>query len=107
MNRIRIGGLLLALTLMGTAVGQDKDKPKADDPPTGRLKGQLPPYFKKLGLRDDQVQKIYKIRNDFRTKLDDLKKKMDQLKSDEKESIEKVLTPEQLKRLRELRTGEK
>ena len=32
---------------------------------------------------------------------------LDKLKGEEKEALEKVLTPEQLKRLRELRTGEK
>jgi Spy/CpxP family protein refolding chaperone len=110
MSRIRIGGLVLVLVLMGTAFAQDKDKDKPKKPDEGtptRLKGQLPPYFKKLGLRDDQVQKIYKLRADYKVKADDLKKKMDLLKGEEKESLEKVLTPEQLKRLKELRSGEK
>ncbi|MFO0877392.1 MAG: hypothetical protein U0840_08455 [Gemmataceae bacterium] len=110
MSRIRIGGLVLVLALMGTAFAQDKDKDKPKKPEEGtttKLKGQLPPYYKKLGLRDDQVQKIYKLRADYKQKVDDLKKKMDLLKVDEKESLEKVLTPEQLKRLKELRSGEK
>lgn len=33
-----------------------------------KVKGQLPAQFKKLGLRDDQVQKIYKIQTDYRGK---------------------------------------
>ena len=33
-----------------------------------KVKGQLPAQFKKLGLRDDQVQKIYKTRKNQRLK---------------------------------------
>jgi hypothetical protein len=105
----RLGVTVLALTLLGAAYLQDP-KPgskKSDDKEVPKLRGQLPAYYKKLGLRDDQVQKIYRIRADYKAKVEDLKRKMDRLKSEEKESLEKVLTPEQLKRLKELRTGEK
>jgi hypothetical protein len=105
MARIHIGVTLLALAVLGAAY-QDKDKDKKGEEPT-KLKGQLPPYFKKVGLSDEQVQKVYKIRNDYKVKMDDLKKKMDQLKADEKDAMEKVLTSTQLKRLKELRSGEK
>jgi Spy/CpxP family protein refolding chaperone len=109
MTRIQLGVMLLALTLMGVAFSQDKDKDKdkkTDDPPP-KLKGTLPPHFKKLGLRDDQVQKIYKLKADYRAKIEDLNKRIAKLKGEEKEALEKVLTPEQLKRLKELRSGEK
>jgi Spy/CpxP family protein refolding chaperone len=104
---LRVGVVVLALALLGAVYAQDKDKSTKDDKPAVKVRGQLPPYYKKLGLRDDQIQKIYKIRADYKSKIDDLKKKMDQLKADEKESLEKVLTPEQQKRLRELRLGGK
>jgi hypothetical protein len=80
---------------------------KKDDKQPPKVKGQLPPFFKKIGLRDDQIQKIYVLRAGYKTKIDALKMQMEKLKADEKQEIEKVLTPEQLKRLKELRSGEK
>jgi hypothetical protein len=107
MTRIHIGVTLLALVMLGAAYQEkDKDKEKKAEEP-GKLKGTLPANFKKVGLSDEQVQKVYKIRIDYKAKMDDLKKQMDRLKADEKEALDKVLTPGQLKRLRELRTGEK
>lgn len=107
MIHLRVGVVVLAMTLLGAAGFQEKGKEKkAEDPPT-KLKGTLPANFKKLGLTDNQVQKIYKIRNDYRVKQEELKRKMEQLKTEEKDTIEKVLTPEQRKRLREIRAGEK
>lgn len=105
---VRLVVTLLALTLLGAASFQEKDKDKKpEDKTPAKLKGYLPPLYKKLGLRDDQTQKIYKIRGDFKTKTEELKRQIEKLKSDEKEALEKVLTPEQLKRLKELRLGEK
>jgi uncharacterized protein YeeX (DUF496 family) len=109
MLRVRIGVVVFALALMGAAFYQEKDKGKKtsdSDPPT-KLKGILPQHFKKLGLRDDQVQKIYKLQADYKAKIDDLTRKIEKLKSERREAQEKVLTPEQLKRLKELRLGEK
>jgi hypothetical protein len=41
-----------------------------------------------------------------REKIADLQRQIDQLKAAERTELEKVLTPQQLKRLKELRTGE-
>ncbi len=71
-----------------------------------KVKGQLPAQFKKLGLRDDQVQKIYKIQTDYRGKGADLEKQLKELKNKEKAEVEAVLTEEQKNRLKEIRTGE-
>jgi len=71
-----------------------------------KAKGQLPAQFKKLGLRDDQVQKIYKIQTDYRTKGADFEKQLKELKTKEKSEVEAVLTEEQKTRLKEIRTGE-
>ena len=109
MLHLRLAVLTLTLTMIGVVYAQDKkpDDKKPDDKPLVKLKGYLPQHFKKLGLRDDQLQRIYKVRADSKAKQDELKAKIDKLKADEKEQLEKVLTPEQIKRLRELRTGEK
>ena len=109
MLHLRMGAIALALTLIGVVYSQDKkpDDKKPDDKPPVKLKGSLPPNYKKLGLRDDQVQKILKIRADSRAKQDELLERIKKLKADEKELVEKVLTPEQMKRLREIKLGDK
>jgi hypothetical protein len=92
------GGVsLLLLALIGAVYSQD----------TPKLRGQLPQNYGKLGLRDDQKQAIYKVRADYKTKIDQLRKQLEKLRADEKEALEKLLTPEQLKRLKEIRSGEK
>jgi hypothetical protein len=110
---LRVGVVAVALTLLGVVYAQDKDKAtkdkttKDDKAPVVKVRGQLPAYYKKLGLRDDQIQKIYRLRATYKAKVDDLKKKLELLKAEEREDLEKVLTPEQLKRLKALRSGEK
>jgi len=104
---LRLVVVMLALVMLGAGSLQDpKDSKKSDDPQP-KLRGQLPQFYKKLGLRDDQVQKIYKVRADYKSKTEELQRQIARLKAEEKEALEKVLTAEQLKRLRELRSGEK
>jgi hypothetical protein len=100
---------VLALTLIGVAYGQDKktEDKKPDEKPAVKLKGSLPTYYKRLGLRDDQVQKILKIRAETKAKTDELTAKIKKLRDDGNEQVEKVLTPEQMKRLREIKLGDK
>ena len=109
MLHLRMAVLALTLAMIGVANGQDKkpDDKKPDDKPPVKLKGSLPPNYKRLGLRDDQVQKILKIRADARAKTDELQAKIKKLKDDANDQVEKVLTPEQMKRLREIKLGDK
>src|SRR5438046_118673 len=110
-HRARFLTLLLApLLLAGLSalvVAQDK-KPddKKDDPPP-KAKGQLPANFKQLGLDKSQVEKIYAAQAKYNAEIDKLKAKIDALKVEEKAEIEKVLTADQLKKLKEIRSGEK
>jgi hypothetical protein len=108
MTRIWAGVAVLSVALLGSAYAQekDKDKKKTEDPPA-KLKGMLPPNFGKLRLSEEQKQKVYKIRADYKAKIDDLNKRIARLKDDEKEAMDKVLTDQQRKELRKLRTGEK
>ena len=109
MLHLRLAILTLTLTLIGVAYCQDKkpDDKKPDDKPPVKLKGSLPTHYKRLGLRDDQVQKILKIRAESRAKQDELLAKIKKLKDDANDQVEKVLTPEQMKRLREIKLGDK
>ena len=99
-----------ALALLGATASQEKDKDKdkkTDDATPGKVKGTLPPNFGKLGLSDEQKQKIYKLRADFKTKIKDLETKITKMRGEQKEAEENLLTKDQKKKLRELQTGEK
>jgi len=112
MFNVRFGMTLIAIMLMGMAFAQEKNtatkERKSEDPPEKvKVKGTLPANFKKLGLTDEQVQKVYKIRADYRQRSEGLRRQLEQLKGEEREAMEKVLTTEQVKRLRDLRVGDK
>ena len=109
MLHLRLAVLAMALAMIGVSYAQDKkpDDKKPEEKPPVKLKGSLPQHYKKLGLRDDQLQRIYKIRGDSKAKQEELRAKIEKVKTDEKEQLEKALTPDQIKRLRELRNGDK
>jgi hypothetical protein len=90
----RVPGMILVLAvafvLSGGLLGQEK------------LKGVLPPNWGKLGLTDEQKQKVYKVEADYKGKIADLQKQIDELKSKEKDDLFKVLTDEQKKRLKDI-----
>jgi Spy/CpxP family protein refolding chaperone len=107
MSKARIAlclGLLVLLFMSGGFLLGDDKKPDDKDP---KAKGTLPPNWKKLGLDDSQVQKIYKLETTYRTKIDALKQQIEDLKAEEKVEMEKVLTDAQKARLKELKLGEK
>src|SRR5260370_32162838 len=94
--------LLFVALLAGGAALQDKDKDKAVKDKEvkdkevkdkevkdkevkdkdKKIKGSLPANYKQLGLTDAQKQKIYKIRNDYKDKLEELEKTKAKLKPD-------------------------
>src|SRR5262245_1318036 len=95
----RLAALLVILGLgvaFSTQISGDekKDAPKA--------KGQLPPNWKKLGLSDDQVTKIYSIQSDYRAKIEPLQKQIVDLRKKQLSEMEGVLTTAQKARLREI-----
>ena len=79
----------------------EKDREK--EKPPEKVRGQLPTHYKKLDLSDEQRNRILRLRASYKVKIDMLQKQIEELKADERETLEKVLTPEQLKRLRKLR----
>src|SRR5262249_27092383 len=77
-------------------------------PPTQREAiGALPANYRRLNLTDEQVKNLYKLRTDYRARIAEMEKQIAKLKDEEKEAMEKVLTAEQQKKLRELKTGER
>lgn len=90
------------------ATGDDKKPNAGDEKPAdsgAKMRGQLPQNWSKLGLSDEQKQRVYKLQSDFQNKMDSLQKQISDLKSQERKELEKVLTPGQRERLREILAG--
>jgi len=58
-------------------------------------------------LTDVQVKTLHKIHSDYVTKIAELERQIERLKAEQPKEMEKVLTAAQLKRLTELKTGER
>lgn len=105
MPSLRVAAFLFAaLLLTNPLAGQDgkkKDDPKADEP-VARYKGQLPPNWKRLGLTDDQTQKVYKVQGKYNQQIERLKEQIEELKGKLAKERYEILTAEQKKRLEDL-----
>lgn len=91
---------LFGLITVGTIVGQEK----------GKAKGQLPQGWTKLGLSDEQKQKVYDIHAKHKAKIDDLEKQIQQVKEQQRKEELAVLTDAQKKKLKDMlseKIGEK
>src|SRR5262245_22479218 len=99
--------LMAGLVLMTGLRAADDPPKKADADSGAKARGQLPPGWNKIGLTDDQKKQIYKVESDINTQINDLKKKIDQLQSEKKTAMLKVLTEDQKTKLKELAVGEK
>jgi glucan phosphorylase len=106
MNTIRIGLFFVGvLFLCGTIIGQDakkETKDSKDNKDTAKAKGVLPQNWSKIGLTDEQKQKVYIIDAKFDKQIDELIAKIKELKDDKRKEQLKVLTDDQKKRLEEI-----
>jgi hypothetical protein len=94
-----VGVMVVGLAAGGVLLGDDT---KQEAP--AKAKGTLPANWSKLGLTDQQKQKIYSARAEYRTKIDELRNQIRQLENAERVEMEKVLTDAQKARLREILT---
>jgi len=78
---------------------------KKDAPPS-KAKGFLPSSYGKIGLTDDQKQEIYKVQAKYKEEVKKLEDKIAEVRIEERKEINKVLTPDQRKKLAEVITGE-
>lgn len=99
-TRLVVGFVALVLCTCSWLVAQDK---KTDKEPAPKLKGQLPAGWRKLGLSEEQIQKVYKVQADYRSRLDKLEEQVEMLKKQRQAEMEKVLSAAQKARLRELK----
>lgn len=110
--RLLVGTLAVALLLSGVsaASAQEKGKSKSDSSSKEReskVRGVLPQHYRQLGLSEEQRQNIYKIQNEYADKIDDLQKKIDDMKAERNSKYLKALTKAQRDRLEEIKKGDK
>jgi len=108
-----VAGALALAFFLGTAtsaVAQDKEKSKSGSSSTtkekeSKVRGVLPAHYKQLALSEEQRQTIYKIQNEYSDKIDDLQKKMDDMRAERNAKYLKALTKAQRDRLEEIKKG--
>jgi hypothetical protein len=103
MLRLRFMAPLLVIGMFwgGLLTGQDK---KSDKEPIV-VRATLPRHYSQLGLTPKQRNEIYKIRGKYAAEIQELYQKISDLRDQEKEACEKVLTKAQKERLQELLNG--
>jgi Spy/CpxP family protein refolding chaperone len=66
------------------------------------IRGQLPPNWGKLGLTEEQKQKIYQIQYKFNSEIARLEAQVKELRAKRDQEMRSVLTEEQKKRLEDI-----
>ncbi|MDW8244525.1 MAG: hypothetical protein RMJ88_15050 [Thermogemmata sp.] len=101
-----VGGWCLGVMLIAGVIAAQEPKV---DPAKSKVKeaevkvrGQLPPNWGKLGLSEEQKQKIYQIQNKYNSEILRLETQVKELRAKRDEEMRAVLTEEQKKRLEEI-----
>jgi hypothetical protein len=97
----RLLGVLALLLVVGWLMAADT-KSDPDKKAPDKAKGTLRPSWKKLGLTDDQVQGIYQIQAEYRTRIEALEQQLQELRLQGYGSELEVLTDAQTARLKDL-----
>ena len=117
MFRVSSLALVVALVVLSGAdlVGQDakKDEKKTDetkkvdkkDESANKMKGVLPPNWKRIGLSEAQVQGVYKVQGKYNEEIDKLEAKIKELKLTRDKEMKALLTTDQKNRLDDILTG--
>jgi hypothetical protein len=90
---------LMAFTFSLPSFAQDEKKVNADET---KSKGRLPAYYKDV-VDAKQKEDIYKLQADYFGKISLLQEQIKKLVAERDEAIEKVLSPEQLVKLKKIR----
>ncbi len=101
---MRIVCAVLVAGLVAVAMAQDPkktDTPAKSDTPV-RARSALPAGWSKIGLSDEQREKIHNIQADYGARVAKLKKEIAGLQKQQRADMEKVLTEAQKTRLREI-----
>lgn len=99
-------GLLAVVLVGGLLLAQERKADDKKDPPTTtKVRGQLRPNWKLLGLTDEQKTSIYKVQTEYGARIDVLEVQIKELKQKQEAEEFKVLTDTQKTRLREILAG--
>lgn len=116
MHKPRAIALLTGLLFLGAVAALSEaqlppnESPKTSKEPKdepAKVKPTLPKGWSKLGLTDAQKQELYKTRARFQEQIQRLQEQLEALKAEEKTELEKILTPGQKARLKEVLEGDK
>jgi hypothetical protein len=97
MSRLRRIVFVLGVALLTVACTSGQDKKTDNDDPRDR--GGLPPHLKDLNLTAEQKDKIAKTHAEYQSKIDELEKKIADLRTAELNEHLKFLNDEQKKKL--------
>ncbi len=97
-------GILAIALVVGVGISGDTKKDKDKD--SGKITHRTPTGWKVLKLSAEQKKKIYAIQDDFGVKINELKKKITDLETQELTEMVKLLTDEQKATLLKSVTGE-
>jgi Spy/CpxP family protein refolding chaperone len=93
--------LLLAVGLLKAQDTKDtKDSSDKEMPTKGKT--LFPPKYSQLGLTEDQRQKVLKIHQSYKSRLDALHEQIEELTKQERAELNKILDDRQRLRLSEL-----
>jgi len=98
--------LLVAFLIGGWSIGDDKKTTDDKKDPPAKLRGMLPANWGKLGLTDEQKQKVYKVQKDYGEKIDKLEAEIKKIDDEMKAERYKILTDAQKARLKEILSKE-
>ena len=103
----RLGSLLLATVLAWTALPAPGQEAAAEPkPPAGqkakKFRGRLPSYYPQV-VDEKQRETIYKIQEEYASKIADLKAQLAAITKQRDEKVIAVLTPEQLNKIEQLK----
>ena len=76
---------------------------EGDAKPQQERRGPLPTFFGKLGVGDDQREKMYALQNEYEKKLKPLRDEIKKLIAERDQKLEDMLTEGQKLRLSELK----
>jgi len=99
MGLMAVVAFLAGGLLMNSMILQAQDKVEV------KPRGQLYSKWKELGLSKDQIEKVYKVQSEHRAKIAKLEAEIKKIRAEERAEAERILTPAQKQRLRELLSG--
>ncbi|HLA86231.1 MAG TPA: hypothetical protein VJL29_15695 [Thermoguttaceae bacterium] len=99
---------LLLIVLCGPAMAQKDNAGAKADPPKAAvpLKGRLPAHFRTV-VTDEQRQKIYAVQQEYDPRIRKLREQLKTLTAERNAKIDALLTPEQRKKIADLKAAAK